>query len=111
MKSSARISLLVGLMFMLSIPTGAQQVSGRNSIDDLDMSAVSRIGSSGIRIVQTLLRKRAMRPGPIDGIYGPKTTAAIRAFQSRYGMAPSGKINNQLLFALGRPDLAQNSPR
>jgi peptidoglycan hydrolase-like protein with peptidoglycan-binding domain len=42
---------------------------------------------------------------------GPKTEAAVRAFQERYGMSPSGRIDNQLLFALGRPDLAQNSNR
>lgn len=28
-----------------------------------------------------------------DGIYGPETRAAVRAFQTKYGYAPSGDVN------------------
>ena len=98
---------LLAVLLMPVGPAAAQQAPARASIADLDMSAVPQIGKAGVAIVQTLLRQRETSPGKIDGIYGPKTIAAIRAFQSRYGMPPSGKIDNQLLFALGRPDLAR----
>ncbi len=38
--------------------------------------------------------------GSADGIFGPRTRAAIRAFQSGEGMPPTGKISNHLEAAL-----------
>ncbi len=38
--------------------------------------------------------------GPADGIFGPRTRAAIRAFQSGEGLPSTGKISNRLEAAL-----------
>jgi peptidoglycan hydrolase-like protein with peptidoglycan-binding domain len=75
-------------------------------IGQLNMDAVPDLGSDGVRKVQTLLKDRGFDPGPIDGVAGPRTNAAVRTFQERYGIKASGTIDNQTLFALGAVDLA-----
>jgi peptidoglycan hydrolase-like protein with peptidoglycan-binding domain len=73
---------------------------------DVNMDAVPTLGAEGVRKVQQALQKRGIDPGPIDGIFGPLTKEAVRTFQGRYGMKPTGDVDNQTLFALGEVDLA-----
>jgi localization factor PodJL len=51
--------------------------------------------------VQQALVKLGFDIGTPDGLAGPKTAEAIKAFESGTGMAPSGKINPRLLAVLG----------
>jgi localization factor PodJL len=46
---------------------------------------------------QRLLAKLGYRPGPADGIPGPRTTAAIRAFEKRIGWPSTGEATKALL--------------
>jgi hypothetical protein len=39
--------------------------------------------------IQRTLQTRGFRPGPIDGVFGPRTAAAIRAYQTRRGDRPA----------------------
>jgi Putative peptidoglycan binding domain len=43
-----------------------------------------------IAALQKCLREGGQRPGPVDGIFGPRTLAALRTFQSQRGMPASG---------------------
>lgn len=105
MKRVVIVSLAsVVLLMAAAVPTAAQRANV--SVATLDMSAVPHLEREGIRIVQRGLRERGMDPGPIDGVVGPHTRAAVRTYQSRYGMRPSGDLDNQLLFALGDADIA-----
>jgi peptidoglycan hydrolase-like protein with peptidoglycan-binding domain len=85
-----------------SIPGGQAQ---RAAID-VRMDAIPPLTSDNVRKVQMALQKKGIIPGPIDGRFGPLTKEAVRSFQDRYGMKPSGDIDNQTLFALGEVDLA-----
>jgi peptidoglycan hydrolase-like protein with peptidoglycan-binding domain len=51
--------------------------------------------------VQTLLRRRGFYKGASDGIFSPSLEFSIRAFQSRLGIAPNGRLNMETLAALG----------
>ncbi len=51
--------------------------------------------------VQHELTERGYDPGPVDGVYGPKTERAIRAFQAASGLPEDGMISQELLEALG----------
>jgi len=55
--------------------------------------AVAR-GSAGpaVRLLQQSLAKRGISPGPIDGLFGPKTATAVRSFQRRAGLEVDGQV-------------------
>jgi hypothetical protein len=46
-----------------------------------------------VTLVQQLLVDRGQDPGPVDGICGARTIAAIRAFQSRFLAKPDGRVD------------------
>jgi membrane-bound lytic murein transglycosylase B len=52
------------------------------------------------RLVQQILGLRGFHTGGIDGHVGPKTQAAIAAFQRAQGAAPAGVVDATLLGAL-----------
>jgi len=52
--------------------------------------------------IQRALRRHGFDPGPIDGIAGPRTVAAVRAFQRRVGERPDGVADTALLRDLKR---------
>ena len=49
-----------------------------------------RGGSIRVRRLQRHLSRRGLRPGPIDGLYGPLTAAAVARFQRDRGSRPDG---------------------
>lgn len=50
--------------------------------------------------VQKALQAKGFDPGPIDGVRGRKTIAAIMAFQSAAGLMPDGIVGRQTLAKL-----------
>ncbi len=93
------------------LPVAAQQHSTNQTVANLNMAAVPDLDGSGVRAVQAALRNKGFDPGSVDGVAGPMTKEAVRRFQSRYGMKPTGVIDNQSLFALGAADLAMSNAR
>ena len=60
--------------------------------------------------VQLELKARGYYRATVDGITGPKTRAAIRAFQKDVGLAVTGSIDRNLLNELraAAPDVRVN---
>lgn len=50
-----------------------------------------------VTIVQRLLKTKGYDPGPVDGLCGPATIAAIKRFQARFMSKPDGLIESQRL--------------
>jgi Putative peptidoglycan binding domain len=50
---------------------------------------------------QTLLRRRGFYKGVSDGVFSPNLAFSIRAFQSRVGIVPNGRLDMETLAALG----------
>ena len=50
-----------------------------------------------IRRVQQLLRSRGYEPGPVDGLWGPRTASALRKFQLDNQLHPDGVLGPQTL--------------
>lgn len=57
-----------------------------------------------LRNVQKELKAEGINPGPIDGIWGPKTSRGVREFQKAHGLEDSGQLNGKTLSALGIGD-------
>jgi len=52
--------------------------------------------------LQVALRAHGLYHGTIDGVQGPRTRAALRAFQRRHGLVPDGLAGPKTRTALGR---------
>lgn len=55
---------------------------------------ILKIGSKGTQVmeIQALLNKLGYDVGVIDGIYGPKTAAAVQKFQRYFRLPPTGTV-------------------
>ena len=54
-----------------------------------------------VKDVQRKLRKAKFHAGPIDGVYGPQTAAAVQAFQAAKGAVPDGEVGRATAKLLG----------
>ena len=67
-------------------------------------------GSARVAALQVGLRAHGLDPGPVDGVRGPRTVAALLAFQRRSGLPATGHVGRRTRRALGvrgRPLLGQ----
>ena len=73
------------------------------SLRNNESFATSRYGSSGNEVtqIQTKLKRWGYYNGNIDGIYGSKTVAAVRLFQSKNGLTVDGIAGPKTLAAMG----------
>jgi hypothetical protein len=71
-----------------------------------------RQGSRGAAVsaLQQQLRAHGFDPGPIDGIFGPRTLAAVRAYQTQQGIAVDGVVGPITNGRLGAPQPAPEAP-
>ena len=62
-------------------------------------------GSDAARVAaaQRALARHGHDPGPADGLMGPRTRAALRAFQSERGLAPHGRLDEATFERLATP--------
>ena len=90
---------------VMTLPA-ASQADKSVAIRQLNMAGMPDLGRDNVRQVQAALQAKGFDPGPIDGVAGARTKAAVRKFQDRFGMKASGEIDNQTLFALGKVELA-----
>lgn len=75
------------------------------------LAASYRQGDSGsaVTTIQTKLKRWGYFDGPVDGIYGSKTTKAVRSFQRKNGLTADGVAGPATLKALGMEQTGQNS--
>jgi peptidoglycan hydrolase-like protein with peptidoglycan-binding domain/DNA invertase Pin-like site-specific DNA recombinase len=59
-------------------------------------------GAPPVRVVQRSLRRLGWQPGPVDGLYGPRTEAAVTRFQNAARVATDGIVGPQTRQALTR---------
>ncbi len=64
-----------------------------------------KIDGNDIKGVQGALKKAGFDPGPIDGIPGSRTLAAIKAFQKTNKLANTGELTQETLNLLGSVDV------
>jgi len=91
-------------------PAGAAAQAPATPIPPLDPAAEEaypRPARSWIE-VQVELARRGFSGGAIDGIRGPQSAAALKAFQQREGLPPSGELDSATreILVLAEPALA-----
>jgi hypothetical protein len=75
--------------------------------------ATLRQGSRGsaVKALQDQLRAAGFDPGPSDGIYGPKTAAAVSAYQKSKGLTVDGIAGTDTMNALNGGDPATEAEK
>jgi DNA invertase Pin-like site-specific DNA recombinase/peptidoglycan hydrolase-like protein with peptidoglycan-binding domain len=74
----------------------------------------ARGGSERVRRLQRELRRRGLRPGPLDGRFGPRTERAVARLQQAAGLPARGAVDRstkQVLARTARPEGADASRR
>jgi len=54
-----------------------------------------------VKAAQQALKDKGHDPGPVDGVMGPKTQAALKDFQSKEGLSASGQLDTETMSKLG----------
>jgi peptidoglycan hydrolase-like protein with peptidoglycan-binding domain len=67
-------------------------------------------GSPRVRSLQVRLRKRGLRPGPVDGLFGPRTEAAVERLQRHNGVPASGVVTTRTASFLAHPRQKAEQP-
>lgn len=118
--SCAVIAILVNALFMQSgphpapifankpapvavlAPTGpAAPLNPQHKTADVKVE-VMRPRADTVAEIQRELARHGFYGGPTDGVYGPKTDAAIRDFEQAAGLRPSAEPNDLLLASIAR---------
>jgi len=79
-------------------------IVGNNTWAAIDKALLLKIGSTGaaVKYLQTVLAKLGYNPGPIDGIFGPKTQTAVKSFQKAKGLVVDGIVGNNTWAAIDK---------
>lgn len=81
-----------------SVPSVATNEAQVQVVDD--GNDVVKVTPGIMRKVQQALVDAGFNPGPVDGVSGAKTVAAIESFQKQNGI-PAGKLTKKTLRAMG----------
>lgn len=96
------------------VPDGIAGTNTQASIvRDLNSASNSPATTIHTRDIQLALANKGFNPGPIDGDYGPRTTAAVKAFQKSKGLVQdgiAGPITCKALFGQNGGQNAQPAP-
>jgi hypothetical protein len=69
------------------------------------------VGNPQVFELQKKLTELKLFQGTVDGFYGPMTARAIRTFEERNGMTPTGAISPSLIDAILRADAMGMAPQ
>jgi peptidoglycan hydrolase-like protein with peptidoglycan-binding domain len=64
------------------------------------VAADAPLGNAEVSEIQQKLTSMQIFDGKIDGLYGPRTARAIKAFETRMGLPPKGELSRELLEAV-----------
>ncbi|HEX7228231.1 MAG TPA: peptidoglycan-binding domain-containing protein, partial [Candidatus Binatia bacterium] len=81
--------------------SGSAMRSGGSASGASSARGMSGQSSENIKQVQEALKDKGHDPGPVDGVMGPKTQQALRAFQKESGMQATGRLDDKTASALG----------
>jgi peptidoglycan hydrolase-like protein with peptidoglycan-binding domain len=93
--SGLGLTLLALLLLPASLTTGVSAAEVKTSSPD------GKLNRQTIRQAQEALKSKGRDPGPIDGVLGARTVAALNDYQKAEGLTPTGKLDTKTLESLG----------
>lgn len=98
------VALLVIIMFFTPARNYMNNLFHRDKSELKEEQIIGTVSGYNPRIeeVQRILKEAGFKPGPIDGVMGSQTRAAIRKFQKAKGLRSTGKIDSDTHLALNK---------
>jgi hypothetical protein len=93
-------------LFVSAALTAQAQASGHEEYDRQNSSAGQYVDTAIAAHAQEQLARRRYYRGAVDGIVGPETRRAIMRYQSDHDLSVTGRLNMDMLHALGLPRVA-----
>lgn len=88
----------------------AGYTGGRSNAATMNTANAEGPTNQQVRDAQQKLQQLGLYHGPIDGIYGPQTVAAVHQFQSKNNMPQTGALNDYTQQRLAQAQGGQNQP-
>jgi peptidoglycan hydrolase-like protein with peptidoglycan-binding domain len=88
------------------VPPVAQEATGSVDADPDE----DPIGNAEVSEIQRKLQELEFYQGAVDGLYGPRTARAIRAFEEDTGLTPKGELTWELLEAVRSAPMSLAEP-
>lgn len=76
-------------------------VETKDKVVDKMKGAGAKTERANVRAAQQALHDQGFDPGPIDGRMGPRTSAALRDYQTKQGLTASGQLDDATIDKLG----------
>ena len=83
---------IISIMIMLVCCLVLQPKQDKDFVPTIAVDKKVDAATANIRDVQSRLKKWGYYTGNVDGINGPKTIAAVKKFQKRYGLTQDGIV-------------------
>ena len=101
---SGTIGLTAGPIWSQDVPAGkapARDLPGPAQPMPGNQSSRQSESAEQIKAVQQALKQKGHDPGAINGVMGPQTLQALRAFQQSNGLKPTGVLDSETAQKLG----------
>lgn len=99
------INIAVCAILLIAVGATAVLLFGGvlTSENEAEAASVYKQGSTGatVKTIQTKLKNWGYYTGSVDGIYGSKTTAAVKYFQRSNGLTADGIVGSKTAAAMG----------
>lgn len=86
--------------YALTVGLLSDRIAGADPLRNPPPADAPQLSRDAVKALQTRLNRRGFDSGTPDGIVGPATRSAIRAFQQAHGMVADGYPGRQVLEAL-----------
>lgn len=88
------------LLYGLAVSVLSERLAGRQGMTAVQTWAEPPLSATDIVEMQDILRRLGHYPDPSDGLVGPKTRAAIRAYQAAHNLPQDGFPDQDLMTRL-----------
>ena len=98
-----KLAVVAIIALPLAVPALAQEgVAPQQTQSSASQgNAVINMSRDQIERLQQALNDNGFDSGEVDGVFGPQTSAALSRFQSKAGLQPTGRMDEQTLAAVG----------
>jgi peptidoglycan hydrolase-like protein with peptidoglycan-binding domain len=95
---------------LLTAATLAVAITTGPAIAQTAAPSASQPDRAQVERVQKALKDAGHDPGAIDGVMGARTSAALKAYQTKEGLSASGQLDDATMAKIGGGQAAQASP-